>query len=163
MQKILIADGYNVINAIPELEAKIGQSLEAARMALAQYLFPWKNSFEIYIVFDGRSNTVWDNNSVLYGIKCIFSQGKEEADDCIISMVRDFSSKNADITVITNDNYIRNNCRAYAAKVEPANYLIKKSKTARLKYNEAPSSAETIDSAAEKRINDSLKKIWHIK
>lgn len=163
MQKILIVDGYNAINAIAELEAKIDQSLEAARMALAQHLFPWKNSFEIYIVFDGRDNMSWGGNSVLYGIKCIFSQGKEEADDCIISMVRDFSSKNADITVITNDNYIRNNCRAYAANVEPANYLIKKSKNAGPKYNKASSAAKTIDSAAEKRINDSLKKIWHIK
>ena len=165
MKKIIIVDGYNVINALPTLEVKIDQSLEAARLALANHLLKWKNSFKIYLVFDGRNEMLTDNPaSLLSGIECIFTRSKEKADDRIIKMLRDFSADKVEITVISNDNYIRNNCRAYGAHIEAPAYLLGKSRKDPNKKNDKnQSGGKIIDPALEKEINDSLKKAWKIK
>ena len=165
MKKIIIVDGYNVINALPLFEEKIDQSLEAARLALARHLLKWKSSFKIYIVFDGKDDMLANNpTSVLYGIECIFTRSKEKADDRVIKMLRDFSSDKAEVTVISSDNYIRNHCRVYGAHIEPPSYLLGKSRKDPNKKNDKNQSWEKIiDTALKKEINDSLKKIWKIK
>jgi predicted RNA-binding protein with PIN domain len=105
----------------------------------------------ISIVFDGRDGNI-NTNQFLCGIKCIYTKTKQEADDCIISIVR--SSQNPkDITVISDDNYVANNCKVHGVTMRPSQYL--------LQVNKAPSACEPeklIDSKTANEITDMLRK-----
>ena len=122
----IILDGYNVIHKIPLLSAKLDKSLQEARTALAMHMLTWKpkNRYgEICIVFDGQ-DSVREGSSCtkLCGIECVFTRTEEKADNLIVSMVR--NAKDASrITVVSDDNYVRNNCRAHGAVVEHASFL----------------------------------------
>ena len=115
----LILDGYNVIHRIPQLRDHLTQNLGNARRALANFMIARTRTYnykgKISIVFDGRDGII-NTNQPFYGIKCIYTKTKQEADDKIISMVRN-SQNSADITVISDDNYVTNNCKAHGAIV----------------------------------------------
>jgi len=125
MKKIIL-DGYNVIHKVPKLSAKLEESLEEARKALALFVSGWKRKYvgaEACIVFDGRGSAAIDRSCIrLCGIECFFTVKKESADDRIIAIVRD-SGNPRDILVISDDNNIRNNCRSLGAKVEYTSFL----------------------------------------
>ena len=137
MRKMFILDGYNVIYRIPELTAKLKESLEEARRALAVRMADWKRSrvnADVIIVFDGRDSVFPDSSRMnVCGIKCVYTATKETADDRIISMVR-LSEEPSRITVISDDNQIRNSSRAHGARIEYSAFFEtagrKKSKTA---------------------------------
>lgn len=125
--KIFILDGYNVIYKMPGMKERLTESLEVARNALALYLSGWRRRYpnaEVYIVFDGndrmRAN---EQNTRLAGIKCIFTHSRETADERIISLIRN-SPNPRNITVITEDNSIRNSSRAHGAEVKTVDFLI---------------------------------------
>ncbi len=126
MQKTFIIDGYNAIHKIPELEAKLGESLESARGALAMEISGWRRrhvNANVYIVFDGRNEHILDHSHTkICGIDCIFTRSEESADDRIINMVRSTKDSSA-ITVISDDNRVRNNCRAHKAQVKYTSFL----------------------------------------
>ena len=154
--KQLILDGYNVIHKIPELASHLNAGLEEARKALANFMATWRRAHAyngtICIVFDGRDGIV-SNNQSLCGIKCIYTKTKQEADDRIITMVKS-SRDSKTITVISDDNYVQNNCTVHGATVNAAQFLLEpsKSKTKQLEKEISP--------AAAKDINDFLKKQW---
>ena len=148
MKKTFILDGYNVIYRIPELTAKLEESLESARKALAMRMAEWKRSrrdAEVVIVFDGRDSDFIDRSRTnLCGIDCVFTRSKEAADDRIIGMVR--SSKDpSSITVISHDNCVRNNSRTHGARVEYPAFLQK----SRKKANKPVMHADKVLSAAK--------------
>jgi len=156
--KLLLLDGYNIIHKVPEIAAQLNSSLEKARQCLANFIMTWKKQHayngKICIVFDGMSNGA-SNSASLCGIKCLYTSTKQEADDRIISMVRNAAEAKA-ITVISDDNYIANNCRAHGALIRSVQFLLQapKSKTSQPDKN--------IDPATKKDINDFLKKEWGI-
>lgn len=118
--KSLILDGYNVIHAIPELEKRLHQSLEAARQALIDYCVAYCDArgdvARICIVFDGKSD-FFDLPQNLKGkVRVVFSQAPEKADDVILDLVRDGARGEA-FTIVSNDTYVFNNSKALAAKV----------------------------------------------
>ena len=134
MQKTFIIDGYNVIHKIPELEAKLEESLESARKALAMEISDWKRKYadaKVYIVFDGKNEDIPDySHTKICGIDCIFTRSEESADDLIINMVR-HSEDSSVITVISDDNRVRNSCRAYRAQVQYTSFLHRSKKKSR--------------------------------
>jgi predicted RNA-binding protein with PIN domain len=151
----LILDGYNVIYKIPHLRDHLNQGLEDARKALANFMLTWARTHNykgsISIVFDGRDGIINTNQS-LCGVKCIYTKTKQEADDRIISIVRN-SQNSKDITVISDDNYVANNCRAHGVTMRPSQYL--------LQENKVPSTCvpeKLIDSKTANEITDMLKK-----
>jgi len=105
----------------------------------------------ISIVFDGRDGIINSSQS-LCGIKCIYTKTKQEADDKIISIVRNSQNKK-DITVISDDNYVTNNCKAHGATVRPAQYLLQEHKTASTAESE-----KLIDDKTANEITDMLRK-----
>ncbi|NQT23344.1 MAG: NYN domain-containing protein [Candidatus Omnitrophica bacterium] len=124
--RTIILDGYNVIYKIPELTAKLNESLKAARTALAMLLSTWKKKYlynRAYIVFDGKDNVTleYPQNKVC-GIDCFFTGSGEEADERIIALVRKYGAS-SEITVISDDNKVRNNCKAFGVKVESPSFL----------------------------------------
>jgi predicted RNA-binding protein with PIN domain len=151
----LILDGYNIIHKIPQLQTHLNHSLEDARKALASFMITWArthhNKASISIVFDGRDGIISSSQS-LCGIKCIYTKTKQEADDRIISIVRNSQNKK-DITVISNDNYVTNNCKAHGATVKPAQYLLQGHKTASNAESE-----KLIDDKTATEITDMLRK-----
>ena len=152
----LILDGYNVIHKIPHLAAHLNSSLENARKALANFMTTWRQTRgyngAICIVFDGRDGIISSSEN-LCGIKCVYTKTKHAADDRIISMVR--NSKNpASLTVVSSDNYVTNNCRAHGAKTQPAQFLLE------TPGSNTQQADEKLSPAAEKDINEFLKKEW---
>jgi len=127
MTKILLIDGYNVINRVPKLKPSLESGLENARSRLALQASTWSHDhpeFECVIVFDGDLQYAGGRDSRLAGIRCIFSRTAHGGDDEIIRFVRDFKGRTSDITVVSDDNNIGNNCRAHGASVQPSSYIM---------------------------------------
>ncbi|MBL7070559.1 MAG: NYN domain-containing protein [Candidatus Omnitrophica bacterium] len=126
MKKTFIIDGYNVIHKIPELCAKLEESLESARDALVIEIQSWKRRYadsKAYIVFDGKNEDIFDDLPTrILGIDCVFTRSKESADDRIISMVRNAEAPSL-ITVISDDNQVRNGCRMQGAQVQYSSFI----------------------------------------
>ncbi len=131
----VVIDGYNVIYAIPDLRKKILKNSPAgAREALIDICVRYRNARKdiscIYIVFDGRKQ---DDPASFHreeipphtkscGIKIIFSRDNKKADDIIIDLIRD-NDRPQSFVVVSSDNYVRNNSRAYCARLmSPASF-----------------------------------------
>jgi predicted RNA-binding protein with PIN domain len=164
-KQIMLLDGYNIMHRLPQILSKRGASLEQRRNALAAFIAQWKKDHNykgsMYLVFDGNNNQIKTlEQSISSGIKYIYSDQKEEADDKIISIIRN-AKHPENITVISDDNFIANNVRSYGAYMKPVAYLIK----ARKKINAAKHKGESekkIDAATANRITDHMKKVWGV-
>jgi predicted RNA-binding protein with PIN domain len=150
----IILDGYNVIHKIPQLKHNLENSLENARTSLANFVMTWTKTHthkgSIAIVFDGRDGIINSSQSIC-GIKCIFTKTKQEADDRIISMVRNHPNSK-EIIVISDDNYVTNNCKAHGAQVRPADFLTQPKSQVSIQDD------KHIDSKTEQEITNWLKK-----
>ncbi len=127
-KKVLLVDGYNVINRIPEIEASLEGGLENARNKLALQLSTWARlhpAFECVIVFDGNPQFLNSQAQRLSGIRCIYSRASHGGDEEIIRFVKDFRGRISDITVVSDDNSVRNNSRALGAAVQPSSYIMR--------------------------------------
>ncbi|OIO81463.1 MAG: hypothetical protein COW11_01395 [Candidatus Omnitrophica bacterium CG12_big_fil_rev_8_21_14_0_65_43_15] len=149
-------DGYNIIYKIARLEKKLDNSLEAARLALVSMVKAHSAKGNEYIVvFEGK-----DEHSGLYqqqtggAIKVVFTRTHEEADNRIITILK--NAKDAsDISVVSDDNYVRNHAKAFGALSISAREFFKKSDISR-------SRIEAVKPVNESKINEELKKIWGV-
>lgn len=127
MPNKLIVDGYNVIGRSAVLRQKKSISLERARVALASVVSAWNrnhSSYRCLIVFDGRDPVgVNTSKTTIGGVPCVFTRTKVDADDEIIRMVREGKTAVSGVTVVSDDNYVGNNCRVHGATVQPASYF----------------------------------------
>ena len=160
--KTILLDAYNVIHKIPELKAKLRESLYSARRQLVLMMVNWKvkNGFNggITVVFDGQDNISSSEGSKLHGIKCLFTTSKEEADDRIISIVRETPAPSK-LLVITDDGRVRNSCKALGAQIKYPSYLLEQKKRKK-PFNPVESrSKSTLKSSEEKEVDDYYKKM----
>lgn len=128
-KKVLLVDGYNVINRIPGLGTSLEGGLENARNTLALHLSAWTRlhpGFECVIVFDGNPQFLNSQAQRLSGIRCIYSRTSHGGDEEIIRFIRDFRGRKSDITVVSDDNHVGNNSRAHGANVVPASFVANK-------------------------------------
>ncbi|MDH4271896.1 MAG: NYN domain-containing protein [Candidatus Aminicenantes bacterium] len=126
-QQVLLIDGYNVINRVPELKAGLDEGLESARNKLAVLISRWSQrhpAVECVIIFDGDIRFSGGRDHRLAGIRCIFSRTSHGGDDAVIRFVREYRGRTSDITVVSDDNYVRNNCRAHGASVKPSSFIM---------------------------------------
>ncbi|HNX90829.1 MAG TPA: NYN domain-containing protein [Candidatus Omnitrophota bacterium] len=132
---ILVVDGYNAVYAIPELRGKLNKSLMLARKSITELSKKYAKSSgfidEVRVVFDG-------DDRYRHMEKLDPDRGKEQifsasgrGDDKIIETIRICARKNR-VVVASNDNYVRNNARAYGASV------IEVQELAHAKKNKAP-------------------------
>ena len=151
----LILDGYNVIHKIPQLSQHLDKSLADARMALASFVLTWGRTHshqgKITIVFDGRDTVCSNAGNNLCGVRCIYAKTKQEADGRIIAMIRN-SPNSKEIIVISDDNYVTNNCKVHGAQVRSVDFLLHS------KAQDATQEDKKIDSKTEHEINEWLKK-----
>ncbi|MFH0947780.1 MAG: NYN domain-containing protein [Elusimicrobiota bacterium] len=113
--KILVVDGYNVINRIGDLSEIANGNLKDARDAVTKLANEYKNRdggiSEVYVVFDGQNQ--YKNLNIPHQKEHIFSD-TGAGDRKIIETIKRVSSKGT-VIVVSDDNYVRNNARAYSA------------------------------------------------
>lgn len=161
--KILLIDGYNVINRVPELRPSLDGGLQNARNRLALRVSGWSREHpgvECVIVFDGDFEVSGGRGQSIAGIRCVFSFTRHGGDDELIRLVRDHKGRPSDITVVSDDNKVGNNCRAHGAAVRPSDFImVRKARPAGPKAN-ASRDGKNLDGKAAAAIDSELRKKW---
>jgi predicted RNA-binding protein with PIN domain len=160
-RQILLVDGYNVINRIPELQSSLDLGLENARSRLAIQISTWSKTHpgcECVIVFDGDKKFAGGRDQRLAGIRCLFSLASHGGDDEIIRFVRDYKGRTSDITVVSDDNNVLNNCRAHGASVQPSGYIMTGKPRQAGGRAKAPADGKGLSKKAASEIDKELRK-----
>ena len=91
-------------------------------------------------------------------MRCFFTRTKSEADDEIIRNIREYRGDKADITVVSDDNYVRNNSKVHGAEVKPVSYLTGSPKNYSKGRGQVSKSEEkTLDAKTASVINKELR------
>ena len=142
---IVMLDGYNVIHAVPELARELDRSLEAAREALVSLCRDYRarhgDVARLYVVFDGNQAHARGLQADRGGVTVLFTQKGEEADERILSVVRDDGGQSR-FVIVANDTHISNNARALAARVIPVHTFYRNARPARLTRSSSAADAE---------------------
>jgi predicted RNA-binding protein with PIN domain len=113
---ILIVDAYNVIHAVPALEAELERGLRHARehlVRLAEEILGKRGDIqEIVLVFDGDSRYGHADARAARGIKTVFTESDESADERIVSILGAVEDRRR-MAVVSGDNFVINHARAY--------------------------------------------------
>ena len=141
------------------------QSLEAAREFFVKSLNAYRSANRAFdgitVVFDGTRNRGSDSKKYRNGfVDVMFSSYGESADDLIKELLAE--NKSSAITVVSDDNYVANNCRAHKAAVMSCGEfegLI--SRTAGRIKSSGPRERQ-IDPKTASDINEQLKKAWRL-
>lgn len=105
MKEYLIIDGYNVINAWPELRQISTKDLDSARNKLIDMMAEYQTfkGINIIIVFDAYMvKKSREKNQKLMGVEIVFTKEKESADGYIERRIMDLT-KRSRVVVATND------------------------------------------------------------
>ena len=118
----IVLDGYNVIHGVPELERRLGQSLEAAREALIALCRAYKAARgdvgRLVIVFDGDEAYAQGPQADRGGVTVLFTRREEEADERILELIRADEGRSR-FVIVSGDTYIFNNARVHGARMMP--------------------------------------------
>jgi len=126
----MILDGYNVIHAVPELAQHMDRSLQSAREALVrlcqEYRLRRGDIERLYVVFDGRDAYASGSPEQHDGsVTVCFAQKPEEADERILRVIEAERGRSRCV-VVSNDNEVFNNARAFGARVMSVQEFYKK-------------------------------------
>ena len=142
---ILILDGYNVIHAAPELARHLDRSLEAARAALIvlcrDYLARRGDLEQVSVVFDGNDACAQWPQTDHGGVRVIFTQHEEEADERILRLIRAKIGRNQFI-VVSNDTHIFNNARVHGARAISVQEFLAQAHPTRTTRSKQPTAPE---------------------
>lgn len=159
---ILLIDGYNVIHRVPELKPSLEGGLENARMKLALLVSRWSQAHPAYdcvIVFDGDEKSGGAGEQRLAGVRCIFSRRAHGGDARIVRFVREYPGGASVITVVSDDNFVGNNCRAHGAAVEPVAFLTaRKARPSGARAKDRTADGKGLNRRAAAEIDKELKK-----
>ena len=160
--RALVVDGYNAIYKIPLLKKLMDRSLEEARAKITELAEEYQRRKggidKICVVFDGKDT--YRDAAFTTPPHQVFSRTGEGDREIVIVISR--LSKKYDVEVVSDDNFIRNNARAYNARIvgisEFATFFNKQWKniSRKKKIN------NKISPEAASKINEYLKKHWNI-
>ena len=149
----LIVDGYNAINAISETKKLLDKNLRAARSAILaiskEYARTSGYITNVIVVFDGD-----DKYLDLPRKKSQVFSKTGQGDDKIIETINKTSRKGK-VVVASNDNYVRNNGRAYGAKIINVEELKKK----KIKEQTGSASGRRLKAKKQREITEEYKKM----
>ncbi len=170
--RLLLVDGYNVIHRLPDLEPSLAEGLQNARNQLALRVAAWSREHpgvECLIVFDGDIDRAGGRGAErIAGVRCVYSLEAHGGDAELVRRVREFKGRKSDITVVSDDNFVGNNCRAHGATVRPSSYILVRKAAAGKGAEAGPSrgragaEAKGIDRRAAREIDAELKKKFGI-
>jgi predicted RNA-binding protein with PIN domain len=158
-RKILLVDGYNVIHRLTELRPS-REGLENAQNRLVLLLSDWRRAhpeFECVIVFDGNPPPGGGPQGTA-GTRCVFTRTPHGGDAAIVGFVRDHQGRKSDITVVSDDNYVKNNCRAHGAAVQPSSFILIRKPAPTAGRPKPPDGGKGIDRKTADEINKELRK-----
>lgn len=161
-KRIVVLDGYNVIHRVPELEALLSDSLQAARRGLLRICADWisrrKDVWQFVIVFDGDSSVVGGNAESAPGVRSIYTKSGETADERIVEILNDHAH-GFQCAVVSDDGYVIRNMRGTNVEVMTVKTF---HEMARRKAGGSGSleGKTGLSEAQEKEITDSLKRVW---
>ena len=108
-RNITIIDGYNVINAWPELKELARQNLEDARLALIEELAEYMSMSgeEVIIVFDAYNlDRPKETIEEKYGMKIVYTKRFQTADTYIEKQILNIGRRH-NLKVVTDDGQIQ--------------------------------------------------------
>ncbi len=160
--RALVVDGYNVIFQNKELSSLADKDLMLARTEVTRLSNLYRKRIggfdKLKVVFDGQDK-FRGMNTCMYQKYSATGQGDTE----IVKTMAQFEKK-YNVTVISNDNYIRNSARAYGSlTVDVASFFKEiQNKTPQNKKSSRRGSAVTkqLSKNKENKINEQLKKEW---
>ena len=159
----LILDGYNVIYAVPELARQMDRSLEAAREALVRLCEAYRarrgDIGQVYVVFDGRDDEGSSASEQPRGrLTQCFTRPPEEADQRILRLIE--AERPARCVVVSNDNEVFNNARAFGASVISVQEFSKQARPAKASRGRPHHDAEkpTLSVPEAQRITDDYRR-----
>jgi len=161
--RILLVDGYNVINRVPELKGSLDLGLQNARNQLALRISRWSHEHpgvECVIVFDGDVDRAGSREGRLAGIRCVFSLTPHGGDDELIRFVRELKARTSEIIVVSDDNKVANNCRALGAIVRPSEFIMARKPRPARPGQASSRDGKSLDRKAAASIDEELKKKW---
>lgn len=91
---ILLVDGYNILNAWPELKQMLNHDLEGARERLNDYMYEYAAYYgeEVYVVYDAYTrNNKLENIEILNGVQIVYTKENQTADTFIERKVQELS------------------------------------------------------------------------
>lgn len=160
----IILDGYNVIHAVPELARHLDHSLQAAREALVRLCQEHRvrrgDIERLYVVFDGREAYASGLHEQSYGsVTVLFTQKPEEADRRILQVIEAQGTRRRCV-VVSNDNEVFNNARAFGARVISAQEFYEHVRPApsRRPNTSAPPDKAALSPRDAQRITDEYRK-----
>lgn len=104
MKEYLVVDGYNVINAWPELKALAQENLEHARLRLLDILANYRGltGLTVIVAFDAHGvKGAGERQEYYQGVQVVYSRENETADSVIERFVH--SMRGEKIHVATSD------------------------------------------------------------
>ncbi|SMP69908.1 NYN domain-containing protein [Anoxynatronum buryatiense] len=105
MKEILILDGYNVMNALPELQAMVKHDFQGARDRLIDLMAEYRTfrGIDVRIVFDAHlAPRAREHREIIQGVEVIFTKEKMTADSYIEKSIEELAKKRQ-VIVVTND------------------------------------------------------------
>jgi predicted RNA-binding protein with PIN domain len=159
MATTLVIDGYNAINAIPEVRKELKKSLLAARNAIILVSKKYARSSgcidDVRVVFDGIDKyRDMERFGHLKGKDQVFSRSGK-GDRKVIDTVKKYSAKGK-VVLASNDNYVRNNARAYGAAIIDVRDLA--GRKSKVSGNKSDVPNKKIDKNLEKEITEEYRK-----
>lgn len=116
---LYILDAYNVLHKMRRFGPALDKNLRAGREALiavcASLMQARGDVGSFILVFDGRSEFRDLPQNAPRGIRLVFSETGEDADERI-PLVLEELSKQSQKCVVSDDNSVRNHARAYGVK-----------------------------------------------
>lgn len=116
---LYILDAYNVIHKSRSFAAALDRELREARESLAEACAALKRTrggiSGFILVFDGRSEFRDLTHAAPPGVQIVFSETGESADERITELLETLPPK-PDKCVVSDDNFVRNQARAFCAK-----------------------------------------------
>jgi predicted RNA-binding protein with PIN domain len=184
MQKrIIIIDGYNVVHRIPRWAEQLNVSLERGREVLLTYCRRWMQTrgdvWLFVVVFDGDSAVTASHSSSGPGVRVLYTQTGETADDRILETVREFGDR-CHYVVVSDDRYVSGNSKrmgkeimsssAFARVLSPHDADTSSQRKQRGRgidvSGEVSSggdrAAGKVSASDAKRITDSLRREWNV-
>lgn len=161
----LVIDAYNVIHAIPFLEARLQVNLRASRDALisvcVQIQKKRRDISHIIIVFDGASEHRDLDHPEYPGIKVVYTETAEDADDRIVDIMSEYK-ENEPMVIVSNDHSVLNNAKAFGRKSLSAEMFYQLFKASPEKDKNSVKSASKLSAKEENEITEAYKKIWGV-
>ena len=141
----LILDGYNVTHAVPELARHLDRSLQAAREELVRLCQAYRarrgDIGKLYVVFDGRDADAPVAHARQGGVTVLFTRKPEEADQRILRVI-EAEGRRARCVVVSNDNEVCNNARAFGAGILSAQAFYLKARPLHAPRAQPPTSSD---------------------